>query len=281
MGPSHRLPRMPNMATLLIGWTGGLLLLGVAVRVRNIRTWTARRLRRLSVPTLLSAAGVLVSAAALAVIIGIGSVQIQAGHGGSGDLFANPWFDVGIFLGGLALLVGIIAISASATQAIAISAFPDVTIRVTAMGRGKANRPMFFGIGPETPMEMYRIKAHIVNNERTRNVNLSVILHFRMQKGAFEGAKVCPFSSVNTDRAGAIVFAVPGQGEPVPLLQPIHLGPGQSQSGDLYYEAGPPFSDAIDWQTTGWIQVTENISETVRTYPLDALGNLTASAPEV
>jgi hypothetical protein len=222
-----------------------------------------------------------VSSAALAVIIGVGQVQIRASQGGSGNLYADPWFDIGLFLGGLALLIGILAISASGTQAIAVSAFPDVIIRVTAMGRGKANRPMFFGIGPETPMEMYRIKAHIVNNERTRNVNLSLVLHFRMQEGAFEGAKVCPFLSVNTDRAGAIALAVPGQGEPVPLLQPIHLGPGQSQSGDLYYEAGPPFSDAIDWQTTGWIQVTENISETVRSYPLDALGNLTARPPEV
>ncbi len=100
-----------------------------------------RFLRARNVLTTLSAAGLFLTLAGLSIVIGIGQVQITAGQGRSGDLFGDGWFDVGLALAGIGILLAGLAMFANTSQATARREFPDLKILIYAAGNLDTSEP--------------------------------------------------------------------------------------------------------------------------------------------
>jgi hypothetical protein len=76
--------------------------------IRWLRVW--------NVLSLLAVAGVALSAAAIALIIGTSETQLAAGRGGSADLFCYPWFIAGLVLATTGVIAGVLAIGSAVSQ---------------------------------------------------------------------------------------------------------------------------------------------------------------------
>jgi hypothetical protein len=228
---------------------------------------TRRLMRRLSVVSLLSGTGVLVSMAALGVIIGIGEVQIGVDQHHSGDLFANAWFDIGLFLGGLALLSGIIAISASAEQSIARSAFPDIRLEIIRSLHLLTfqERDILPG-GPKTNMGLVRYRVRFINNELTRRASVSVTLQWKTKPDASPPGTYVDFMAIDVADGEAGELRLPGLVPPRPLRQSIDLGPRDHLEGDLYFQTW--FPETIDTITQEQFVIVEYLSHSAVSLPV-------------
>ena len=135
-------------------------------------------LRKRNVLTMLAVAALMLSIAALLVVIGIGETQIVASENAgnhTANLFANGWFDVGLLLAGLGIFIGTVAISANSSQAAALKEFPDLAITVLARGAVDTEEPGEAPLGGHSIRLVY-IRLRIFNREATRNANLSITL---------------------------------------------------------------------------------------------------------
>jgi hypothetical protein len=134
-----------------------------------------RFLRKRNVLTMLAVAGLMLSIAALVVVVGLGEAQIAAAEGKTADLFGRPLFDLGLFVAGVGILIGTIAISANSSQAAALSEFPDLAITVLARGAVDTEEPGEAPLGGHSIRLVY-IRLRIFNREAARNANLSITL---------------------------------------------------------------------------------------------------------
>jgi hypothetical protein len=140
-----------------------------------------RLLRWWSVTTLLASAGLLLSVAALLIVIGIGEVQITAAAGGSGSLFANAWFDVGAVVAAIGILCGLAAIATIGSQSKALREFPALEIEIIAGGFNPTTLPE--GMTTSSQWLSQLIGVRITNRELTRGASLAVRLRCVLTPG--------------------------------------------------------------------------------------------------
>jgi hypothetical protein len=121
---------------------------------------------------MLATAGLMLSAAAILVLVGIGKAQIAASEAKHANLFGIWWFDLGLSLTGVGLLWGAVAVAAIASQGRAASEFPALTVEVRGGGCNSTTSPE----GTSTSWTCYSesIALRITNHERRREVHLDV-----------------------------------------------------------------------------------------------------------
>jgi hypothetical protein len=222
-----------------------------------------RFLRRRSVLTLLGFAGVILSASALLILIGVGNVQIQAAHGGSRDLFTDPWFDVGVVLGCLGISWGIVAASANGSQAKARREFPDVSIHFLSWLLSDVNR-VLQPSGAFFPLALSRFTVRIVNREPTRTASLSMLLWWDLKPGAPGNASSWPFADVRWDLTDLATPPLDRPYDPLPI--PILLAPGATIQGDWVTSIPGQLSDRLDRDSPPRVDVTDHFSERTVTF---------------
>jgi hypothetical protein len=135
-------------------------------------------LRARNVVTVLAVAGLMLSIAALLVLVGIGETQIVASESPgrhAAHLFANGWFDGGMIFAVAGIVVGLVAVSANSSQASALREFPDLAIRVIAQATFDTNEPGAAPFGGRS-VRLYYVRVRIFNRERERNASLSLTL---------------------------------------------------------------------------------------------------------
>lgn len=134
---------------------------------------------------MLATAGLMLSIAALLIVIGIGEVQIAAAAGGSGGLLGNVWFDCGLFLAGVGVLWGAAAIASIGSQGKARREFPALLIEVVAGSGPSFPAAPLEGLYPTTlppgltttdTWYSQMIGFRITNRELTRSASLDVRL---------------------------------------------------------------------------------------------------------
>jgi hypothetical protein len=121
-----------------------------------VRKWRGERplrreLRRWNTLTMLATAGLMLSIAALLIVVGIGVTQIAAAEKHLDvNLVANAWFDLGLFVAVIGMLWGAAAIASIGSQAKALREFPALQIAIIA-GSGPAfPAPPLAGLYPTT-----------------------------------------------------------------------------------------------------------------------------------
>jgi hypothetical protein len=214
-------------------------------------------LRKQSVLTFLSAAGVVLSAAGLAVVIGIGRVQIQSSRGGSGDLFADPWFDMGLFLGVAAIILGVIAICANVTQGKALKEFPLVSMEMLGWSSADTEHELIPG-GPRVKVTLVRYTVRFISNEASRNASLSPVLWWKLRRGAPQGLAIWMLTNATWEIDAQTVGGVIDPPHPLPL--PVRLMAGEAIQGDLYFEAWEPMGEFLDRNFLPWFEITDHFS---------------------
>jgi hypothetical protein len=237
-----------------------------------------RFLRNRNVVTLFAVAGLILSIAALLVVVGIGESQIvaaeEAGHH-SVSLFVNGWFDTGLFLAGVGLFVGTAAISANNSQAAALREFPAAEIRI--MWRAVADTT-----APATPGESERsvrlVYMHLLvtNRERSRTASL----YFNGTWAMKPGTLIVPGTVINAESGKPLLVFPPARWEPDirmfrpypapqidrarPLELPLHVAPGHTAEGDIFFEidegqitvideSTQPGLEAVDMHSGRWV----------------------------
>lgn len=156
-----------------------------------VRKWRGERplrreLRRWNTLTMLATAGLMLSIAALLIVIGIGLTQIAAAENYRDvNLFANTWFDLGLFVAGIGMLWGAAAIASIGSQAKALREFPALLIEIIAGSGPSLPAPALEGLFPTrlppgltTTDTWYSqmIGVRITNRELTRSASLDVRL---------------------------------------------------------------------------------------------------------
>jgi hypothetical protein len=231
-------------------------------RQSSPRLAVRRFLRTRNVVTWLSAAGVTLTGAALAVVIGIGQVQIQASLKKSGDLYADGWFDIGLVFAAVAIILGVVAVCANASQAKARSEFPDISIHVRDSGVSRSFPIAIHPAFPAIPGEVARYSVGIINRELTRKVSLVFTLHCTsLLPGGTQSVlpRSKEWTSAEIDREG-ISGPIPSQ--PLPV-GPINVPPTDLVQGDLLFEAiGPPGS--WNWQAAPTMEILDVLSQTTK-----------------
>lgn len=187
----------------------------------------------MSVVTWFSLAGVAFSAGGLAVIIGIGEVQIQANRGASGDLLSDPWFDVGLFLGALAIALALVAISANVSQVRARSEFPDVRSLGHMMARTQGPHVYMRGGMRSPPTTFVRFGLHLVNQEVNRTASLTAYLLWKGPDDPEPGVMQPPATWVPDTQDPMVSYVFLGARQ---LPDPIVIPPRQSVKGDVFFE---------------------------------------------
>jgi hypothetical protein len=132
---------------------------------------------------MLASAGLLLTVAGLLLIVGIGRAQIAAAQGSSGNLYADPCFDIGLFIGGCGLFWGLAAIASIGSQSKSRREFPDVLIKVVGTGIGPTRAQP--GVTYSAPRQSRMIALRITNREASRIASFDVHLKGDLTKGSF------------------------------------------------------------------------------------------------
>jgi hypothetical protein len=208
-----------------------------------------RELRRWNTLTMLSTAGLMLSIAALLIVIGIGVIQIAAAENHRDlNLFASAWFDLGLFVAGIGMLWGAAAIASIGSQAKALREFPSLEIEIIA-GSGPAFPapplaglyPTLLAPGVTTAATWYSqmIGVRITNRELTRGVSLAVRLKCKLTTG-FGNDTEMKMPPKWQDNAHDIATMLPQ------LRPPVALGPQSTTEGFMVLEfanASPHLTD--------------------------------------
>jgi hypothetical protein len=176
---------------------------------------------------MLATAGLMLSVAALLVVIGLGETQIVASESKSTNLFGNRWFDIGLLVAAIGIFWGLAAIAAIGSQGNARREFPDLAITVFAVGR--LNVP--HGDWPQDDAPTVRLDQfglRISNHERDRNASISMSLWHDLVPGTFGGLGDWPFYPPRWDPPPSMVRDL--------LRFPIHLGPDTTRQGEVVFE---------------------------------------------
>lgn len=245
-------------------------------------------LRDRSVSTALGAAGLTLSIAALLLVIGVGESQIVASeHPGkhAASLFANGWFDAGLAMAGLGIILGVIAISANGSQASARHEFPNVEMRIMwrAFADTVAPAP---SEGTGRAVRLAYMHLLVTNRERARTASLYFNGTWPLQPGTL----LIPGTVINAESGKPLLVFPPARWEPdvrlfrpypgpqldsaEPLELPLHVPPERTAEGDIFFEieegqitvldaSAQPALEAVDMQSGKWVFFS-------RAYPRDA-----------
>ncbi len=186
---------------------------------------------------MLAAAGLLLSAAGLLFLIGVGQVQIEtsaAGIGSSTKLFADGWVIAGFVFAAVGLLWGVAALAAIGSQAAALREFPDLAIRVMATSADDVDEPGEAPYGGQR-VRLFYIRVYITNRERKRTAVLAPTLFFDLREEE-RGAKRWAPAAWGLPPARWVPERFLGLPSIKALPLPLHIGPGASVDGDLFFE---------------------------------------------
>jgi len=225
--------------------------------IQQIRKGLRPILRRASPAVLLSTAGVILSAAALLMLIGIGQVQIRANLGGSGDLFANWWFDIGGLVGIAGLVCGTVAVSCIGSQTKARREFPDLLIRVDEWSPVREFKyPSRSDSSESINGRIVHLRVRVTNNEPNRNANLSMWLWCFLESGVVNELEEWSFEPADRWLVDHC------REEYSQLVDPVlHLGPETTRMGDLVFDLSRPLGGVIDRGLQQWIEVEDHLSQ--------------------
>jgi hypothetical protein len=176
------------------------------------------RARRFNVVNLLAAGALVVSIGAAATVIGIAEVQIASAKGGSGDLWSNSWFVLGLTVGLTGLVLFAVAICANSSQTKARREFPD--IRITIFGLTQEVDPLQEPVLPGRSLLVRHLKVQVHNQETSRTANLGFILVGDLDHELPHGGKEYGFYA----REQA----------------PWNVGPGLTEHGTISFDTIPP-----------------------------------------
>jgi hypothetical protein len=198
-----------------------------------------RELRRWNTLTMLATAGLMLSIAALLIVIGIGSIQVAAAENHRDlSLFANAWFDLGLFMAVIGMLWGAAAIASIGSQAKALREFPALHIEIIA-GSGPSfpaaplaglyPTPLAPGVTTTDTWYSQMIGVRITNRELTRGMSLAVRLKCELTPGFGNETemRMPPKWQEDTDMVGAMLPQ---------LRPPIALGPQSTTEGFMVFE---------------------------------------------
>jgi hypothetical protein len=195
-----------------------------------------RFLRKRNVLTMLAVAALMLSIAALLVVIGIGETQIIASENAgnhTANLFANGWFDVGLLLAGLGIFIGTVAISANSSQAAALNEFPDLVIRIVA-GAGPTEVIEPGGAPYGIKVYLYHARLRIFNRERDRTAVLSPELLWPVRPTVETVAWA--ISTLGFSPARWVPTTFEGLQSISALALPLHVSPRSAVEGDVFFE---------------------------------------------
>ena len=130
---------------------------------------------------MLATVGLMLSIAALLIVVGLGQTQIVAAESKPTQLFQNLWFDAGLFVASVGALWGGAAIAAMGSQNRALREFPALEIEIIAGGLN----PTTLDPGVTTTSQWLSelIGVRITNRELTRSVSLGVRLKCKLTPG--------------------------------------------------------------------------------------------------
>jgi hypothetical protein len=195
--------------------------------------WIQHRLRRWNVVTMLAGAGLLLSAAAILVVIGIGNVQIAVARGRvpAPDLYSDWWFRGGLLVGFLGLVWGSLAVAAIGSQSNAHRDFPDLEIEILETGN----------IPTQARTRPARLCKYVVVRVSNREVRRVASLDVRLEGPIVPSKR----AAGNVLSVSPLVQSLsPSEIDP-PLRCPLHLEPQSTQQGWLAYDPqryGPSFA---------------------------------------
>ena len=220
-------------------------------------------LRARNVVTLLAVAGLMLSIAALLVLVGIGETQIVASESPgrhTAHLFTNGWFDGGLVFAVAGILVGIVAISASSSQASALREFPDLTIRVIAKATFDTSEPGAAPFGGRS-VRLYYVRVRVFNRERERNASLSLTLLWDTLPEAFTRTE--RWSNI-TALGFPPVRWKPDALDGLPAIEQmppiLHVDPKTIGEGDIFFEIPSDQIEKLDQNTSPRIELVEHNS---------------------
>lgn len=225
---------------------------------------------------MLATAGLMLSVAALLIVIGIGWVTIEASENHRHlNLFANPWFDVGLFVAGVGMLWGAAAVASVGSQASACREFPDVEIRIMWRDSVDTVTPATPDIN-ERPVRLVYMHLLVSNRERSRTASL----YFNGTWPQKPGTLIIPGSVVDAESGKPLLVSPPARWEPdIRLFRPyqgpqldsartlelpLHVPPQTTVEGDIFFEieqerttvldaSAAPGLEAVDMQTGKWV----------------------------
>jgi hypothetical protein len=254
---------------------------------RAIASWTQshplrRFLRRRNVLTLLGFAGVVLSVAALTMLIDVGKAQVVAAeYPGQhrANLFDNWWCWVAFAAAVLGLGLAAIAISANNSQATARRAFPNLsvipyswaapdevplgrTVLVPAPGRTLEEAKQ------EAKLRLVAYGLLITNHEPDRRANLTFRLRHDIAPpaGYLEGVDEYFFSVADRD----LPAAVPAFADRLDDI--VRLDPQDSTHGEVVFDISPPVGDLIRWDQEAEIVVADLVSRTHKSFAVNRGG---------
>jgi hypothetical protein len=265
MDNARRVSAKENVDALKV-WAGS--------RRNGLAAWAARRpvrhfLRQRNVLTLLGFAGVVLSVAALMVVIGIGKTQIVASEFPGqhrADLLANGWFLIGLGSIAFGTVLAGIAISANSSQASARREFPNVAIRVHRQGWRDLPLPGTTIGGPAGPEPSHILLAQygftVHSYERDRLANLSFTLRRPLRPGTPGSMDEWVFRPLEKD--------LPDPAPSFELLPlPLHVEPGRTYVGDVVFDLSGVMGQHIDPSYHGEILIFEHGSGMTVTVPAE------------
>jgi len=239
----------------LYGW--------LAQRGDRLLTWRRSRpvrrcLRARNVVTMLSVAGLVLTAAALLVLIGLGQAQIAASQGTPPELFGRPLFD----LGGLAFVTGIIlagiAISANGSQGTARREFPDLLIRAVAVGGPvEVTEPGAAPYGGGQVCIQYA-RLHIFNRELDRTAVLSPTLLWPVVQT--EETREWAITAFGLSPARWVPQTFEGLPSINALALPLHVEPRCAVEGDVFFELSLDQRSRLDPNQAPRIILSDEVS---------------------
>ncbi len=177
--------------------------------------------------TMLATAALMLSVAALLVVVGLGETQIVASGGRSYDLFGNRWFDVGLFIAGVGLLWGAIAIAAIGSQGKARREFPALEVEVIAGGFNPTT--LLAGMTTSATWYSQLIGFRITNRELQRSVSLEVRLKCALSPGFGNEKELRMHPSWQQEPS-------PLGGSLSQLRTPIPVGPQSTLTGYMVFD---------------------------------------------
>ena len=137
---------------------------------------------------MLATAGLMLSVAALLVLIGLGESQIAASEAKTADLFGNWWFDVGLFFAAVGLLWGAAAVAAIGSQGRARREFAALEVEVIGGGFNPTTLPD--GMTTTDTWYSQLVAFRITNRELTRSVHLVLRLKCALTPGFGDEAEL-------------------------------------------------------------------------------------------
>ena len=146
-------------------------------------------LRSRSVVNLLAMGALVVGAGGAVTVIGIAEVQIASSKGGSGDLWDNVWFVVGLVVGSFGLACLILALSSNGSQIKGRHEFPDLVFAIVLQKQKHAPEPdpnkTWLDTFPDevVPYDLGELGIRVTNQETNRYASLEFSLVFETNEG--------------------------------------------------------------------------------------------------